>query len=1008
MTGGTIEPSLPDFSADDFTCWLTEDLIDGEGPILPDYDYHAIPFQVSVSGFYRLVLYTDFGNGAGAVVDGTFDPFNPCTHMVKSSFSFAANPALRFLDQFNLDALFSVAGMEPILELTMPLTAGRAYELVTTALTDVPSGNYRWLILNENTGQFLNNTSSFTTVNGAIQYDLLCTDFDSLFARYDLLGLVEIPPATDNCGTVLDLVASDDVRRTSVCGPSIIERTFTAADPAGNVGSCTQLINVRKPIKSDIMMPPEVVYLDCADAIEFDEFGNPHPNSSGFPYIWTAFGVQSVLNTYCNVAASYDDKAILNVCESSYSIVREWTVFNWCNLSNTMIFTQVIHVEDVTPPSIDLTGLQISGYSYPDTFRYSTEAFTCAGNFQVPLPEITDDCGANNNLVVEILAEREVPIVDIGVVVGTFTDTLVEATITEADNWVATGIPQGCYWFRYVATDDCGNQSSATYPFCVEDIIAPVAVCGNAMTVSIGGEGLGRILATNVDQGSFDACGVESVLIRRTLNDNPDCGEGFGGDGIFRSFVDFSCCDVGKDIDVEMQVTDIYGNKNSCWVTVSVEDKINPICTPPKDVVQSCNAASFDPTNIDELQAQFGTPDGLDNCVIDRFVEFDPVVSLDDCGAGTIFRTFQVFDEAGNASSVCSQTIELTSEFNYEIKFPKDRTVTCEIPTNDSVLVNELACELIAIRANDEVFNREPDACFKIFRTYTVINWCEYEDTSSPVVISRDEDCNNVPGDQDVYVLRRPDNSFIDADNDETNSFPAANTKSLSCDGTTNPAGYWRNATSNGFWQYTQVIKVVDDTDPAVSFTPPDPFCSLDELNCTGEVTIDFQVTETCSPEGVSVMVELDANADGTIDQVLDNALSGSFPNYTIQGTFPLGDHLFRLTIEDGCGNVATQDIPFSVVDCKAPGIICIQEVNTSLNQLETPVDYDNDGIADRGATVLYARDFVSDSGPDCSGEITYSINRVGEVPSPDLDSIIIFCADSASVTVEVMLGIRP
>ena len=37
----------------------------------------------------------------------------------------------------------------------------------------------------------------------------------------------------------------------------------------------------------------------------------------------------------------------------------------------------------------------------------------------------------------------------------------------------------------------------------------------------------------------------------------------------------------------------------------------------------------------------------------------------------------------------------------------------------------------------DEQFEASGDECYKIFRTYRIINWCEYDGISDPLVISR-------------------------------------------------------------------------------------------------------------------------------------------------------------------------------------------------------------------------------------------------------------------------------
>jgi hypothetical protein len=62
---------------------------------------------------------------------------------------------------------------------------------------------------------------------------------------------------------------------------------------------------------------------------------------------------------------------------------------------------------------------------------------------------------------------------------------------------------------------------------------------------------------------------------------------------------------------------------------------------------------------------------------------------------------------------------------------------------------------LITVNVNDEIYEATSDECYKILRTYKVINWCEWDGESDPIVIGRDEDCDNNPGDEDVWVMVR-------------------------------------------------------------------------------------------------------------------------------------------------------------------------------------------------------------------------------------------------------------
>jgi hypothetical protein len=53
-------------------------------------------------------------------------------------------------------------------------------------------------------------------------------------------------------------------------------------------------------------------------------------------------------------------------------------------------------------------------------------------------------------------------------------------------------------------------------------------------------------------------------------------------------------------------------------------------------------------------------------------------------------------------------------------------------------------CELIGTAYEDAYFYVVPDACYKIVRTWTVINWCVYDEFGEDVYIEYPE-CNVFP-----------------------------------------------------------------------------------------------------------------------------------------------------------------------------------------------------------------------------------------------------------------------
>ncbi len=428
-------------------------------------------------------------------------------------------------------------------------------------------------------------------------------------------------------------------------------------------------------------------------------------------------------------------------------------------------------------------------------------------------------------------------------------------------------------------------------------------------------------------------------------------------------------------------------------------------CKAPSDVTVWCNDLpyDFDPYNVYQLQSLFGK---AKNACGGQIIEMTPVVNLSNCETGTIIRKFKTtaYDWYGSVE-YCQQVVTIGGVHDYEIRFPADVTINAcgsSTPPKEDVIVSESSCDLLATSVRDDVYSISGSQCYKILRTYRVINWCEYDGISPAVVVNRDEDCDNKPGDEAVWVLRRPSHAFIDRDNYESNNNPYAGEKGCY---PSNPKGYWRKVYSVGLWEYTQIIKVNETTPPSVTFTAPEPFCSYD-YTCKGMVTVPFTVSENCTPNNLTIKVFVDVNKNGTNDGTLGSfggTLSGSYPYYSAKGKFPIGTHQFEIHVIDGCGNSNIVKIPFSVKDCKAPSVICINGLSVSLMPVIPNKDVDYDGDVDKGMMTLWVSDFiVSQSSSDCSGSIKYSINRVGETPNMNRRELILTCDDPDRVYVEI------
>ena len=624
------------------------------------------------------------------------------------------------------------------------------------------------------------------------------------------------------------------------------------------------------------------------------------------------------------------------------------------------------------------------------------------------------------------------------------------------------------------------------------------------------GLGFARVYAEDVDEGSNDACSEVFIQVRRFVPQeiaelfvegsdlalegypnspvtiNKPGTEANGQSGFytyFEDYVDFICADVGQKVVVELGVwddADMNGqyetgkdNFNSCWLETLVEDKIAPICQAPHDITVRCDEVPFYATlpedgtlwtelsdsekdNIrrwfGELQDAFNTyPKAWDNCSADVAmidVEFDL-----HCKAGKVVRYFQATDAFGRESSICSQVITLSRYHDYCVTFPKDAEAECaNDPDVPGVEIDEEGCDLIAISVQDERFDvpTSSDECYKIFRTYRVLNWCQFEadidipggegeigendDVDDvyfdftyfdrytdipPFIVSRDEDDDGNPGDENVTIhfITNDDAEggegviYVDRNCDPFDGNPSVN------------GGYWRKAntpqttSSNtalvaGFYQYTQVIKVFDNVQPEIHGDGESSFPSYTSVNpgeegklCTAFVERAIEATDNCTPDGLTlryILLRPDASLGlGPISLFENGAVTSDGNNFDFSVTGPIskGENVRGYTFS-GDFPIGDHEFEISVSDgCgnddanfipfnvyDAKAPVPICKSVLSTNLM--PVDEDEDGIPDEGSGMIavWASDFIASDIADCSGEVVYSISRALDIDQGNIE----------------------
>ncbi len=202
-------------------------------------------------------------------------------------------------------------------------------------------------------------------------------------------------------------------------------------------------------------------------------------------------------------------------------------------------------------------------------------------------------------------------------------------------------------------------------------------------------------------------------------------------------------------------------------------------------------------------------------------------------------------------------------------------------------------CSLISIEYFDEIFTIEPDACFKILRTWVVIDWCQYDPNIDP---------------------------------------------------------------TKGRWEYLQIIKVHDNDKPIIVINVGDCEPAVKNATdniCYGHLSLTADATDNCSPldwlfydykidlfnDGKGQYSGFDVKsgpltrkefAAGVQPKFHDNPYADDENNpFDASGTYPVGTHRICWYVEDGCGNIAAKCQVFDIKDCKAPTPYCLTGVIT-------------------------------------------------------------------------------
>ncbi len=554
----------------------------------------------------------------------------------------------------------------------------------------------------------------------------------------------------DPCDTI-DLVYRDEYTKYG-CATNYyasIVRYWKATDKYGNMSSCIDSIKIKRGDVSAIMFPinwdgfpGHHPHLECDAAGDLTHpYGwNPLPNGNPSPFPKGGLlGTGYPTGVSCDhIAVTYRDSKI-PICGASYKLLRVWKVFDWCTgtLRDTI---QIIKVVDNKAPTLSCPG---TGGMVADTV--STDYYKCTGSFVAPVPIANPNPPAFDNHNVYVIAEcsnwtykvyHKAALSPDDCTPDNLPGVLAPVIGTDAATglpiYKITGMPQGCNWLYYVFTDECGNKDTCQFDIYVKDTKPPVAICDQHTVVALDASGYGKVYAETIDDGSYDNCMLDRIEVRR-MTDN--CG--IPGNTSFGTYVEFCCADVPHNpIMVVLRVYDKLGNHSECMVEVNVQDKIAPklVCPPNKRIQCDQDYKDLDLTGRATVTDVCGGAS-----ITHKIVEADTTV----CGLGYVIRRW-IAEDAGGLKDSCDQRIDIVNDHPFgagDIIWPPSLVSVngCDVSDAAPELIPVTVkkplpkgndeCASIVTGYKDKVFNNPPekDVCIKIIRTWTVIDWCQFD-----------------------------------------------------------------------------------------------------------------------------------------------------------------------------------------------------------------------------------------------------------------------------------------
>ena len=747
--------------------------------------------------------------------------------------------------------------------------------------------------------------------------------------------------ATDNCDVVTIAVVETTIAG-DCAGDYSITRAFTATDDCGNVTSATQTITIIDTTAPSLILP-ENLSLSCFDS---NDFGTP------------------ITSDFCSdVLLTVVSDTIFGACPAQYLITRTFVASDNCGNSATA--SQTIEYSDNTPPSFGSTASYLE-IACSEEALLDAEAFdSCSDVLEITYIDNfgSGGCISPTSNIVRVLTavdacgnsaslEQTIQFIDTVAPIFTYIPSDIAIDCSTDYPFDFPIITDGCsdvnlnytldtismsasndytVHVLWTATDDCGNEKTASQLISVSDTEAPLFTQAPNLPAFLE---IGTPLPTcnTMEWVASDNCYASNKITF-------DCT-------LDTVFTDNGPCIGPYEIHYLYSLSDPSGNTSEFSHVIVMTDLAPPVwISIPENATATC-----DEEIIWEEPVANGVNDILWEITMDTIpgvcqytYELERTMTpVDGCGISGDTYTHSIFVSDDTSPEFVGLLTDLSLSCGEEIPLIDISAIdncTAEVLVSDSTFISPGTCESNYIILHELTAE---DLCGNTTTaTYTI----SITDTLAPVFVNSPEDLVLELGEEflacnDVEIEIQDNCSSAEWTCEEIIE------PGLCLGASTHLRTYTASDACGNESFATQIIMILDTTAPEFTFFP-----SSDTLPCDGDT------------------LPLITNSLTAYDLGSADSLTFSFESLTTGGDDCTIEKIRVYRVSDDCGNYVDSTHVTLLIDTVAPTL------NTPLEDLSftclydvTPCDIDQLDISDNcNTTTSSCTDFNLEG--DCDNE---------------------------------------